>query len=65
MKTVQIIWWREWHFHFGFIKGDPLKKPAAFHLIYKWGLWLGFMEIRKFLTDKDREIALAQYIRNK
>jgi hypothetical protein len=62
MKNIQIVWWRDWHFHFGFVKGNPLKKPLAFHIIYKWGIWLGCIEIRKFLTEEERTAAIKIYI---
>lgn len=62
-KDIQFIWWRDWHF--GFIKGNPLKNPAAFHLIYKWSLWLGYLEIRKFMTDNERATVMSIYLNNK
>jgi hypothetical protein len=65
IQNFQFIWWRDWHFHFGFIKGNPLKNPLAFHLIYKWGLWLGCIEIRRFLTEEERRIAVEIYLKNK
>lgn len=60
MKEIQFIKWNEWH-GFHFIRGNPLKLPSAFHLIYKWSIWLGWWEIRKFLTEKEMEQALKIY----
>jgi hypothetical protein len=60
----QFVYWPEHSFTLAFIKGNPTKQPAAFHLIYKWSLWLGWFEIRKFLTDDQREDALRIYITN-
>ena len=63
-KNYQFVnWYPEWH-GFHFIKSNPLKKPEAFHLIYKWSLWLGWWEIRKFMTDKEMEKALEIYKKN-
>jgi len=67
MKRIQVVDWREYgvkFWRFGFLKGDPLKQPAAFHLIYKWSLWFAFIEIRKFMTDEEMRIALRIYVRN-
>lgn len=64
-KLIQFVNWgflNKWHF--GFIRGNPLKQPAAFHLIYKWSIWIGFIEIRKFLTDKEMGKALKIYHEN-
>ncbi|HNQ69633.1 MAG TPA: hypothetical protein PKN32_14770 [Bacteroidales bacterium] len=55
----QLVKWRE--FHICFIRGNPLRLPAAFHLIYKWSLWLGWWEVRKFLTDAEMKKALQIY----
>jgi hypothetical protein len=63
MKNIQIVKWRD-RWHFCFIMGNPLKQPAAFHLIYKWSLWLGFIEIRKFMTPEEMENALKIYHEN-
>ena len=61
MKKIQFIdWYPEWH-GIHFIKGNPVKQPAAFHLIYKYSLWLGYWEIRKFLTDEEMRKALEIY----
>ena len=61
MKDIQYInWYPEWH-RIRFIKSNPLQQPAAFHLIYKWSLWLGFWEIRKFMTDEEMAKALEIY----
>lgn len=62
IKPIQFVWWRK--FHIGFIKGNPVKQPAAFHLIYKWSLWIGFLEIRKFLNEKEMAKALEIYHKN-
>lgn len=60
MKNIQYVRWTD-RWHFGFIKGNPLKQPAAFHLIYKWSLWLGYLEIRKFMTEDEMAEALKIY----
>lgn len=59
-KTYQFINWHKFK-GFTYLKGDPNKQPAAFHLIYKWSLFLGWFEIRKFLDDKQMEQALNIY----
>jgi hypothetical protein len=59
-ENIQFVRWPDWH-GFHFIKGDPLKTPAAFHLIYKWDLWLGWIEIRMFLSDTKRIEAFNIY----
>jgi len=62
MKDIQFInWFKDGKPTFRFIRGNPLKQPAAFHLIYKWSLWLGWWEIRKFLSEKEMERALQIY----
>jgi hypothetical protein len=62
MKNIQFVnWFGDHKPTFRFIKGNPLKKPAAFHLIYKWSLWLGWWEIRKFMTDDEMKRALQIY----
>jgi len=61
MKQIQFVFWRYGKPHFGYIRGNPLNVPAAFHLIYKWSLWLGWLEVRKFLTDEERKQALNIY----
>jgi hypothetical protein len=71
-SLIQFVKWPDWH-GFHFVKGNPLKEPAAFHLIYKWSLWLGWIEIRKFLTQdelikamaKFSLIAISQYLKEK
>jgi hypothetical protein len=63
-KTLQFIHWPSDHKRcFLFIKGNPLSDPAAFHLIYKWSLWIGRIEIRKFLTDQEMKRALEIYVK--
>lgn len=53
MKNIQLVkWYPEWH-GIHFIMGNPLRQPEAFHLIYKWSIYLGWWELRKFLTDKE------------
>jgi len=67
MKRIQIVDWREYgvkFWRFGFTRSNPLKQPAAFHLIYKWSLCFAFIEIRKFMTDEEMRIALRIYVRN-
>lgn len=59
-KTYQFVNWYRWK-GFRFTKGDPNKQPAAFHLIYKWSLFLGWFEIRKFLNDEEGNEALKIY----
>ena len=59
-----IKWYPEWH-GFHFIRGNPLKEPAAFHLIYKWSVHFGFWEVRRFLSDTKRHEALNIYKHNK
>lgn len=58
--TFQGVRWDTWH-GIQFIKGDPKKGPAAFHLIYKWSLFLGWFEIRKFMTTEEMKKALEIY----
>jgi hypothetical protein len=61
MKNVQFIsWFPEWH-GIHFTNGNPKKKPSAFHLIYKWSIWVGYWEIRKFLTDEEMGNSLKIY----
>jgi hypothetical protein len=62
LEGIQFVWW--YKFHIRFIKGNPLKNPAAFHLIYKWSLWLGFLEIRKFMNLKEMGQAMMIYTKN-
>jgi hypothetical protein len=59
-KLIQVVKWTDKP-HFGFIRGNPAKQPSAFHLIYKWSLWLGFIEIRKFLTEEEMKERLEKY----
>jgi len=56
-----VNWFKDGKPTFRFIRGNPLKQPTAFHFIYKWSLWLGWWEIRKFLTDEEMKIALDKY----
>ena len=63
MKNIQFVKWTD-RWHFKFVKGNPVKYPAAFHLIYKWSLWLGCFEIRKFMTDSEMRKALETYHKN-
>lgn len=58
----QYILWRRWRPYFGLIRGNPLKHPIAFHLIYKWSLWLGWFEIRKFYTLAESTEAMLVYL---
>ena len=61
MKDIQFVkWFPEWH-GFHYIKSNPSKEPAAFHLIYKWSLHFGFWEIRKFQTKKEMAESLETY----
>jgi len=61
MKDIQFInWFPDWHWVY-FIRSNPIKQPAAFHLIYKWSLHLGFWEIRKFQTEKEMAESLKEY----
>jgi len=48
-KKYQFIYWPDFH-GFKFIKLDPNITRMAF--IYKWCLFLGFWEIRKWVKDK-------------
>jgi hypothetical protein len=61
-KRLQFIKWDGWH-GFHFFWGAANKKPAAFHLIYKWSLFIGFWEIRMFLTDKELKRRFKEYER--
>jgi hypothetical protein len=60
VPDLQWIWHDSWKGFFS-LKGNPLKYPAAFHLIYKWAIQIGFLEIRKFLNDKQMSKALEIY----
>lgn len=57
----QLVWWRRPHV--GFIRGNPHKQPAAFHLIYRWSLWLGWLEVRRWLTPQQSFEAVLQYMK--
>lgn len=48
-KKYQIVFWRLWQgFHFVKItKG----KHGYLHYIYKWAIYLGFIEIRRWQED--------------
>ena len=60
LKQYQLVNWKEWK-GFHFFKGDPTKSPAAFHLIYKWSMFFGWFEVRKFLTTEEMNKALKIY----
>ena len=57
MKNYQILNWKECR-GFKFIKSNPLKSPAAFHLIYAWSIYIGVWEIRKFMNESQMKRAL-------
>jgi|WetSurMetagenome_2_1015567.scaffolds.fasta_scaffold60270_4 hypothetical protein len=59
-SLYQAVHWDESH-GIRLIFGNPAKSPAAFHLIYKWSLHIGKLEIRKFLTEKEMHKALKIY----
>jgi hypothetical protein len=63
-RNIQFVnWCFRWQ-GFHFFKGNPLKHPLAFHLIYKWALYLGYFEIRMFMTEKERAKAFKIYSNN-
>jgi hypothetical protein len=62
---LQYVWWPRLRPHFGFIKGDPHKTPAAFHLCYRWSLWLGWLEVRCWLSPVESIAAVAEYLKPK
>jgi len=62
IKKIQCLNW------FPYWKGIKFKRTnpktdtnAAYYLIYKWYILLGFWEIRKFMNDKERKDALKIY----
>ena len=62
MKNIQIVNW------FPIWKGLKFKRTnpeadtnASYFLMYKWYILLGFWEIRKFMTLKERKKALILY----
>ena len=58
-KRYQLVSWGEFKY-VGFIRGN-LTQPAAYYLIYKWSLWLGWWEVRRWLTDDEMQAALRAY----
>lgn len=60
---VQFVNWHKW-IGLHYFPGNPVTYPA-FGLIYKWSLFLGWFEIRKFLSDTEMTKAYQLYINGK
>jgi hypothetical protein len=60
IPNIQYITWRTWH-GIRFVKGFPLLYPESFHLIYKWSIFIGWLEIRKFLTAPEQAQAVNMF----
>ena len=62
MKNIQIVNWFPYWKGIKFKRTNPITDVnAAFYLIYKWYILLGFWEIRKFMSVKERKKALKLY----
>jgi hypothetical protein len=55
-----ISWFPRWR-GFRYLRTRPNNKPLAFHLIYKWSVFIGFFEIRKFMNLGEMTEALRVY----
>jgi hypothetical protein len=60
IRSLQFVnWFPEWHgIHF---YSSKKSENAAFNLIYKWSIFFGFWELRKFLTEDETRKRLKDY----